>query len=1181
MIRAFFFLLLLCGSAFAKAGFQLMPPAQTGVTFSNLLSVDRFTTNQIYLNGSGVAAGDVDGDGKCDLYFCALDNNNVLYRNLGDWKFQDITAAAGVSCAGLDATGAALADLDADGDLDLVVNTVGGGTEIFANDGRAHFSKVAVLNPGKGGMSLALADIDGDGRLDIYVVNYRTVTVRDQPNTRFQGETVDGKMVIHRVNGRPVTEPDLANRFTLDVGGKMLEHGEAHVLYRNEGNWKFSAVSFTDGSFLDEDGQPLREPPFDWGLSAMFRDINGDGAPDLYVCNDFHSPDRFWINDGKGRFRAAPRLALRHTSMFSMGVDFADINRDGYDDFFVADMLSREHRRRQTQIGNLSPMVLPIGLVEDRPQYSFNNLQLNRGDGTFAEIARLCRIDASDWSWASIFMDADLDGYEDLFITTGHERDALHMDHINAQEAKKNSGRLSGMELLNMQRGVPRLATAKAAFRNRGDLTFEEVTASWGFGGEGIAHGMCLADLDNDGDQDIAVNSLNGPAALYRNESDAPRVGVRLRGNGTGARIKLVGGPVSQSQEMISGGRYLSSDDPMRVFAAAKPARIEVRWRSGKKSVLENAKPNEIHMIDETSAQPAALELPRKPVPIFQNASQLLNHRHHEESYDDFARQPLLPFRLSQLGPGISWSDFDGDGLDDLIVGSGRGGRISFFRNNGQGGFAAFSDPFLERPLTRDQTAIIGSGPLIIAGSANYEDGLTNGGAIRIYDLQRKATGESVIGQASSRGPLAMADIDANGTLDLFVGGRVNPARYPEPADSILLRNEGSRFAPHQRFEKIGLVSGATFSDLDGDGKPELILACEWGTVRVFQLNGANYVDTTEKLGLAKQIGWWNGVATGDFNNDGLLDIVASNWGHNSRYHAPRFLYYGDINGAGGVDLVEAYFDPQLNKEVPERVLKSAAGAMPFLESAFPTYERYSVASVAEIYGEKLKKCVRLEANTLSSTLFLNRGDHFEAIPLPVEAQFAPAFGISVADMDGDGNEDIFLAQNFFATNPEMARCDGGRGLWLRGDGRGQFTAVSGQESGVMIYGEQRASALADFDGDGRIDLAVSQNGAATMLFRNTGAKPGLRVTLRGNPNVVGASMRLSFGAKEGPRREIRAGSGYLSQDGLTQVLGMPEAPTQISVRWPGGKTTVSVIPSGAKAVEIAADGNLRVTRAE
>jgi len=1214
-----------------KPGFTRLPSNLTGVAFTNRLAQSRYVTNQIYLNGSGVASGDVDGDGWCDLYFCGLDGPNVLYRNRGDWRFTDITSSAGVACADLDATGACFADLDGDLDLDLIVNSVGGGTRIFLNDGKGRFTPLpspTPLNPARGAMSLALADIDGDGDLDLYIANYRTTTIRDMPNTRMHVKPdANGKLVVMTVDGRSAAEPDLVGRYSLDYNRKIVEHGEVDALFRNDGNGKFVSIPFTQGNFLDEDGQPLSIPPYDWGLSVMFRDINGDGLPDFYVCNDFSSPDRIWINLGGTRFQAVSRLALRNTCQFSMGVDFADLDRDGYDEIFVADMLSRFHPKRHIQIGDIMSVFSKVGEIDNRPQYSRNTLFFNHGDGTYAEIAQFSNVQASEWSWSPTFLDVDLDGYEDLLITTGHELEMMNADVARRAEAVKAAKKLSIPEQLALRKMFPRLDSPNVAFRNLGDLTFEDVSVAWGFDAKSVSHGMALADLDNDGDLDVVMNNLNEVAGVFRNEGSAPRVAVRLKGTapntqGIGAKIKVRGGPVArQSQEVICGGRYLSGDDPVRVFAAGSLTNrltIEVTWRSGRYSVVSNAAPNFIYEVDEASAVvappfqaagsggfPAArisgLESPEhqqagKPAlqspTLFQDVSHLLNHTHHEEPFDDFERQPLLPRRLSQLGPGLAWHDLDGDGREDLAIGSGRGGQLAHYRNDGQGGFQRLTEAPVNRPVTRDQTTVLGFGSNLIVGSSNYEDGLTNGGWIRIYDLKNKVVGDSILGQGSSTGPLAMGDIDADGDLDLFVGGRVNAGRYPEPAVSMLMKNEGGRFVVGQKWEKLGLVSGAVFSDLDGDGYAELILACEWGPLRIFRNargtftpwdwpvvftpDASRLTDYVSRFTLVELTGLWTGVTTGDLDGDGQLDVIATNWGLNSRYRTswshPRKVYYGDLDGNGTVEVVESYYEPSLQKQVPERWLRSVGAAMPWVLERMGSYEAYGRSSVEEIYGERLKSAGVAEVRALASVVLLNRGGKFEAKELPREAQWSPGFGVSVGDLDGDGNEDVFVSQNFFGVNGEMSRCDGGRGLVLRGDGRGGLEAMGGQESGVKVYGEGRGCALGDYDGDGRVDLAVGQNGAGTKLYRNVGAKAGLRIRLKGganNPNGVGAQMRLQSGGKLGPVREVKAGSGYWSQEGAVQVQGLKEEVTGIWVRWPGGKIVNAEVPKGAKELEI------------
>ena len=1170
---------------------RLLSSAATGILFTNSLAQDRYTTNQILLNGSGVAAGDVDGDDWCDLYFCGLDGRNALYRNLGNWKFEDITQQAGVACEGLDSTGAMFADLDGDSDLDLVVNSVAGGTHIFTNDGKGRFKPHTILNLGRGGMSLAAADVEGDGDLDLYLCNYRPTTLRDQPGTKFRVRMVAGHPVVALVNGRSVDHPDLRGRFTLNQQGGISEHGEMDAFFRNDGK-----AAFVEYPLAQAFGHQL-PPLFDWGLSVIFRDLNKDRAPDLYVCNDFDSIDRIWINSGQGTFHPLPPAALRNTSKFSMGVDVADINRDGWDDLFVLDMLSLDHVTRLTR-ADKSMEPSPPGVIENRPQLGRNTLHLNRGDGTYAEIACFANLDASEWSWAPVFVDVDLDGFEDLLITTGHGRDDMDLDTGLHLEIARRERSLSVAEHLNMRRSSPSLPQRNLAFRNGGDLRFTEISHQWGFNELGISHGICLADLDNDGDPDLAVNNLNHRAAVYRNECGAARITVRLKGagentRGIGARITVSGGSLPpQAQEILAGGRYLSSDQPQRAFAAEKdqPMRVEVNWRDGKTSILAQVEPNRIYEVHETEATEAPSPTSRPPAlpePLFQDQSHLLPHIHADQPFDDFSRQLLLPNRLSQLGPGVSWIDLNNDGHDELIVSSGSGGTLSVFeRTNGEA-FKLWTVPPYNVPVARDQTTVLGfpsseGVTQLMVGSANYET--LGQSSLLLYQDGARTPAAMNLPLESSIGSLALADLDADRTLELFVGGRVIPGRYPVPASSAILKSHGTNWVRNELnskpLEKVGLVSGAVWSDLDGDGFPELILACEWGPIKVFANEKGQLREATGDWGLVDYRGWWNGVTAGDFDGDGRMDLAASNWGLNTKYRAsperPRRLYFGALAAPSGMEMLEASFDPGLEKWVPERDLNSVGKALPWVREKFQLHRAYAQADIEEILGEHLQKTQLLEANWLETTVFLNRGDRFEARSLPPAAQFSPAFGINVADFDGDGAEDLFLSQNFFAVQPQTSRNDAGRGLLLKGKGDGTFTELV--HSGIKVYGEQRGSAVADYDSDGRPDLAVSQNAAATKLYRNLAAKPGLTVRLqgsKGNPHAVGAKLRLDYGQGWGPAREVHAGSGYWSQNSFAQILASPAPPRRIQVQWPGGKFTTAQVPQDSRAIFIHEDGTV------
>lgn len=1167
-----------------SAGFRLLPSNETGITFSNTLPVTRLLENQNFMNGSGVAAGDFDGDGLCDLYFCAISGSNALYRNLGNWRFEDVTSHAGVGCPMWHSTGTIFSDADGDGKLDLFVATLGRGVHYFHNEGNGTFKEMtreAGLVSEAGSTSLAMADVDGDGDLDLYVTNYGS-----QPLLRGGGSAP-----VKMENGKWVVTGPYAKRLHF-VNGKLEELGEPDVLYLNDGKGHFKPVPWNSEFFLDEHGKP-RSEPWDFGLSVQMRDINGDGAPDIYVTNDFQTPDRIWLNDGRGHFRALPILAMRKQSFSAMGVDFADVDRDGLLDFVVVEMRSRKHSDFLREVVGMKPLERMPGIFEYRPEVNRNTFFHNRGDGTFEEIANMSGIAASDWSWQAVFMDVDLDGYEDLLVGNGmlfdlQDRDVLaRIQSMGAQSREQTRTNL----LLH-----PSFKTPNVAFRNRGDLTFEDASARWNFHSMEISQGFACADLDGDGDLDLAVNNLDGPAELYKNVCTMPRLAVRLKGlagndQGVGSTIRVFLGPVPmQMQEILCGGRYLSGDDALRVFSTAGvtgTVRVEVSWRSGKISTVEQVPANTLLEISETSASERQKPPASKAAePLFQDVTDTLPFKHHEELFDDYARQPLLMKQLSQLGPGVAWFDLDGDGEEELILGSGKGGFLQAFRwRNGK------FEPLPEARLPKlpDDTTGFTAWSLsngrrsLFAGLSNYEAGRTNLPPIISCNASNRGplTLSAMAGLVTypcSPGPIAAADIDGDGELELFVGGRVVAGKYPRAGVSMIYRQGPDHFfidEPNTKvLANVGMVSGATWSDLDGDGFPELVLACEWGPVRIFKNEKGRLREMTFELGLADLTGWWNGVATADLDEDGRMDIIASNWGLNTGYSAslahPLKIYYGEIQTPGLMDIIESAYEPEFGTDAPVRSLASLGQAFPALLARFKTHNEFARVAMPAILSLLPRQPEKLSSSLLASAVFLNRGTNFIMQLLPRQAQLAPCFSVNVADVNGDGHDDVFLSQNFFPMRPEWERLDGGRGLILLGDGKGGLRPLSAQESGIAIYGEQRGAAFADFDQDGRVDLVVAQNGAAARVFRNARARPGSRVKLQGppgNPDGIGAALRVESAGVLGARREIHGGGGYWSQESVSLIVARPREPSHLLVRWPGRKEQIVPFTKGEMVV--------------
>ena len=1189
-----------------KPGFTSLPGDRTGIRFRNTVSDSALLGNRILGQGAGVCLGDVDGDGLPDVFLARTEGSSALYRNLGGWKFEDITARAGVATADRHSTGCTLADVDGDGDLDLILLATTGPNAIFLNDGHGRFTEHRDLGldpAGRGGTTVTMADVDGDGDLDLYVANYKPYT----PIDSLAPEERSFARIVRRVGpSRYEVVPAHQRDFKLvnrpDMGGTVMSmRAEPDEFYLNDGHGHFTREPLTSGRFRDAAGHPLAAAPESFALDARFADLNGDGAPDLYVVNDFEDPDLLWMNDGRGGFRLADWTVQRQTSNSGMGADVADINGDGLPDLFEADMLANDSHRLRTEIPTHTAIPKRPGDLATQLQQQRNTLFLNRGDGTFAEIGAFAGVQASGWSWSAMFLDVDLDGRPDILVANGHLRDVMDGD---TQERLQ-----SGWSTVPWRRQFveyPPLPLRNVAWRNRGDLTFEDASERWGFGTEAdISHAMAAADLDGDGDLDVVVNRLGAPALVLRNDSPAPRIAVRLAGDppntqAVGARIEVLGGPVPiQTREVAAGGLYLSHSDYLASFATgtAKAVTIVVHWRDGRRSEIRNAAPNRLYEIGEarSAKSEAAGETPAAAspaAPLFEDATaELGGHVHSESAFNDWDRQFLLPDALSRLGPGVAWFDLDRDGREDLIVGAGRGGRIAVFRNErGRLRPEAARGPVAPGDLTTVLGLADEGGVRLLAGVSSWEAGSPAEAAATPSAVGLRVTGGQLASGAepllppepSSTGPLALCDYAGDGSLDLFVGGRAIPGRYPEAATSLLFHNEHGRFVLDQPNSEllrgVGLVTAALFADLTGDGHPDLVLAREWGSILLLLLNDGHgrFTVAPESWGLARWTGRWNGIATGDLNGDGRLDLVATSWGRNTSMQAdsarPLTMLYGPFGGQGEEEMLIARQDPRLGGLAPLNGFLRVRSTISDIGRRIKSFAEYADATVDRVLGPFAGRAQRLSAVTLEHMVFVNRGDHFEAVPLPAEAQLAPAFYAGIADFDGDGNEDVFLSQNFYPTAVGLPRYDTGRGLLLKGDGKGGLRPMPGQDSGLLVYGDQRGAAYADYDGDGRLDLAVSQNGAATRLFHNRGARPGLRVRLAGppaNPDGIGAQIRVLYGDHTGPVREVQAGSGYWSENGTVQVFGLSGAPTAVWVRWPGGGETRAAVAGATREVTV------------
>lgn len=1138
--------------------FQQIPSSHSGITFNNNIaesdSINPLDIVNIY-NGGGVGIGDFNNDGLQDIYFTGNRVSNRLYINKGDFKFEDVTEKAGVAGMGRWGRGVSVIDINNDGLMDLYIcNTIYKDSArrinlLYINQGTdkegiPHFKEMAKeygLDINVQSTMAAFFDYDNDGNLDMY-------------------------LTVNEAN-----EHYYPNVFGSKDKGPIPSMGR---LYHNEWDSKLKHPVFHDVSLK----AGIKFQGF--GHAATIVDINRDGWKDIYVSNDFLSSNLLYINNHDGTFTDRSKEYFKHTSFNAMGQDIVDINNDGLADVFELDMNPEDNYRKKMMLGaNSYQSIQSFDLFGYQYQYVRNTLQLNQGprvlqndtigSPAFSEIGFMSGIAQTDWSWTPVITDFDNDGYRDVIITNGFPKDITDHDFMTYRQNAFAVG--SKKQVLDQ---IPSVKIHNYAYRNKGDLTFEDATKNWGLNVPTFSNGAVYADLDNDGAMDMVINNINDEALIYKNTSrekdtiNTNYIQIKFKGdshnlNGLGAWADIY---YDHNKHQVSENNpyrgYLSTNQNIAHFGLGKIRLLDsvvIRWPDGKKQVLQQVKTNQVITANIANAkEPYVWESPKtadKTLFTEVTKAKSINYVHNEKDFVDFNIQKLLPHKLSDYSPALAVADVDGNGLDDIVIGGNSFFPAQVFLQQQNGAFVQRGITQIQNMFsnTKDEGLLLfdanGDGKLDLyiarggyqnaPGDPTYQDKLYINDGKGNFKLAEDA----LPANGTSKLCVRAFDYNKDGKLDLFVSGRVDPWNYPKPVSSCILRNDSkngvvkftdvtSDVAP--ALKNMGMVCDALFTDYDNDGWPDLVMAGEYMPVTFLKNDHGVFKNATQTTGVANKTGWWNSIVAGDFRHTGRMDYIVGNVGLNTLYKAteqyPVYITAKDFDKNGSFNAFTSIFLPDVNgvkKEFPAVGREDILKEMISIKKRYTNYKSYATATMDEVITPEMRNgALRLKSNTSASCFLRNDGNgKFTMIPLPNQAQVSAINGMVVDDFDCDGNLDVMINGNDFGTEVSVGRYDALNGLMLRGDGKGYFNPQSILQSGIYIPGDGKALVKLQ-SSTGSYMLAASQNRSALKLFELKGKTNNIKL-LPGDESAI-----ITYNNGEKQKQEFYYGSSFLSQSG-------------------------------------------------